>query len=104
MAWYAANSNNLPHPVGQKQPNGWGLYDMSGNILEWVMDYSHDSYNGAPTDGAAWLSGGDSSQRVLRGGSWQSGTELLSSDSHTSDSPERSFDFFGVRVVAVARS
>ncbi len=50
--------------------NAFGLFDMHGNVWEWCQDYWHDSYNGAPTDGSAWLSGGDSSLRVLRGGSW----------------------------------
>jgi formylglycine-generating enzyme required for sulfatase activity len=42
------------HPIGQKQPNAWGLYDMQGNVLEWIMDDYHGNYNGAPTDGSAW--------------------------------------------------
>ena len=55
--------------VGTYQPNGFGLYDMHGNVWEWVQDCWNRSYQGAPTDGAAWESG-DCSQRVLRGGSW----------------------------------
>jgi formylglycine-generating enzyme required for sulfatase activity len=104
MAWYSSNSGTKPHPVGQKQPNAWGLYDMLGNALEWVMDYSHDNYNGAPTDGSAWLSGGDSSKRTLRGGSWQVDKVITRPDTRTSDSSESKFDFFDFRVVAVSRS
>jgi formylglycine-generating enzyme required for sulfatase activity len=55
--------------VGTFPANAFGLYDMVGNVWEWVEDCDHDSYNGAPTDGSAWTSG-NCSNRVLRGGSW----------------------------------
>ncbi|HEX7628142.1 MAG TPA: SUMF1/EgtB/PvdO family nonheme iron enzyme [Candidatus Methanoperedens sp.] len=68
-AWYGENSESKTHNVGQKMPNPWGLYDMYGNVWEWVQDMYHDSYNGAPTDGSAWEdSSGDG--RVGRGSSW----------------------------------
>jgi formylglycine-generating enzyme required for sulfatase activity len=62
--------NTQPAPVGSFKPNAFGLYDMHGNVWEWVEDTWHDSYEGAPVDGSAWLEGGDASIRVLRGGSW----------------------------------
>ncbi|MFZ2410301.1 MAG: SUMF1/EgtB/PvdO family nonheme iron enzyme, partial [Candidatus Methanoperedens sp.] len=68
-AWYNANSGDKTHEIGQKNPNPWGLYDVHGNVWEWVQDIYHDSYNGAPTDGSAWESGGGSG-RVFRGGGW----------------------------------
>jgi formylglycine-generating enzyme required for sulfatase activity len=68
--WYDKNSGRETHPVGQKKPNPWGLYDMHGNVHEWVQDEWHDSYDGAPTDGSAWESG-DGASRVFRGGSWR---------------------------------
>jgi formylglycine-generating enzyme required for sulfatase activity/predicted MPP superfamily phosphohydrolase len=54
-AWYKDNSDYETHPVGQKKANQWGLYDMHGNVLEWVQDCWHDNYSGAPTDGRAWV-------------------------------------------------
>jgi formylglycine-generating enzyme required for sulfatase activity len=59
-----------PVSVGGYQPNNWGLYDMHGNVTEWCEDWYHGDYNAAPTDGIAWLSGGEQKQRVVRGGNW----------------------------------
>ena len=56
--------------VGSFPPNAFGLYDMHGNVLEWCRDVWHRNYNGAPTDGSAWETGGDSNQRLLRGSCW----------------------------------
>src|ERR1043165_401756 len=104
MAWYEKNSEDKLHPVGQKQPNAWGLYDMYGNVNEWAMDYSHENYNGAPTDGSAWLSGGDSNKRVWRGGDYRE-ADAFSSSGSRNWSPADSDDYrHGVRVVAVPRS
>jgi parallel beta-helix repeat protein len=70
-AWYFNNSGWQTHPVGQKKANPWGLYDMHGNVWEWVEDCVHCSYNGAPTDGSAWVvTCDDGAYRVVRGGSW----------------------------------
>jgi formylglycine-generating enzyme required for sulfatase activity/predicted Ser/Thr protein kinase len=56
-------------PVGSFAANGFGLYDMLGNVFEWVQDCWHPDYRGSPSDGSAWLTG-DCSQRDMRGGSW----------------------------------
>ncbi len=57
-------------PVGSFTANKFGLYDTVGNVWEWVEDCGHESYEGAPEDGSAWISGGKCEGRVLRGGSW----------------------------------
>jgi formylglycine-generating enzyme required for sulfatase activity len=62
--------------VGKFPPNAFGLYDMHGQVLEWCEDDWHENYEGAPTDGSAWLKSGEKAQKssysVLRGGSWNS--------------------------------
>ena len=61
--------NRMTSPVGSFKPKGFGLYDVSGNVWQWVQDCLHDDYKGAPADGSAWLTV-DCSLRVDRGGSW----------------------------------
>ncbi len=69
FAWYNANSGNRTRPVGQKQPNGLGLFDMSGNVWEWCQDWYGDRYYAAsPRDNPQGPSSGQ--HRVLRGGAW----------------------------------
>ncbi len=70
MAWYRENSGEETHPVGEKQPNVYGVYDMHGNVWEWCEDVWHSNYEECPSDSEAWWSGGDSGQRVKRGGCW----------------------------------
>ena len=69
VAVYGRKGGDKTQPAGSKQPNAWGLYDMSGNIREWTQDCWNENYNGAPSDGNPWTSG-NCGLRVLRGGVW----------------------------------
>lgn len=110
VAWYARNSGGRSHPVGQKQPNALGLYDMHGNVREWCQDYYHRNYNGGPADGTAWLSGREQTldpsgreQYVLRGGSWFDPDFACRSAQRDRRVLDDRLDLHGLRVVAVAR-
>lgn len=101
LAEYAVHEQRGTEVVGSKKPNGLGLYDMSGNVWEWVEDCLHDDYKGAPVDGSAWLevNGGDCGQRVLRGGSWDGKPgNLRVSDRLWSLAGFRSLNFLGFRL------
>ena len=98
-AWHAGNSDDTTHPVGQKKPNRFGLFDMHGNVSEWCEDVWHDSYEGAPTDGSPWVEGGDQSLRVVRGRSWFDIPMLCRSADRTRTFPSVVFPNYGLRVV-----
>ena len=97
-AWYSSNSGDETHPVGQKKPNAWGLYDMHGNVWEWCQDRWHDNYSGAPSDGSAWEDG-SVSDRVIRGGSWSSHASLCRSASRNRNGPGDRAYSLGFRVL-----
>jgi formylglycine-generating enzyme required for sulfatase activity len=79
VAWYVSNSSSHKFDVKQKAANGYGLYDMFGNVWEWTEDWYHSDYNGAPATGyPGWTSPADT-VRVLRGAGFLSLESYLSS-------------------------
>ncbi|WP_231849028.1 formylglycine-generating enzyme family protein [Paramagnetospirillum magneticum] len=84
--------NRETAPVGSFRPNRFGLYDMQGNVWEWVQDCEHDNYSGAPGNGSAWA-GSTSCNRVVRGGSWADDPRLLRSALRSDLAPDfRDYD------------
>ena len=97
LAWYGENSKQQTQAVAQKQANGLGAYDMSGNVWEWTQDCWHDNYNGAPSNGKAWEQNA-CKQRVLRGGSWIGVAGGLSSTGRLASQPHKGSRNIGFRI------
>ena len=97
--WYDENSGGRTHPVGEKEPNEYGLYDMHGNVWEWCEDDRHGNYNGAPDDGRAWVDEPRGSGRVVRGGSWYEFAGACRAAIRDGGGPSYRIDFFGFRLV-----
>jgi formylglycine-generating enzyme required for sulfatase activity len=98
---YAVFSTSRTEPVGSKNPNRLALYDMSGNVWEWVDDCWHDRYYDAPKDGTAWHepSGKTCDKRVIRGGSWGDGPEQSIVTIRSKYAPVQKKSFIGFRLV-----
>lgn len=97
--WYNANSGNKTHPVGQKKPNGLGLYDMSGNVWEWVQDkYAEDYYRNSRKNNPKGPSS-SSTDRVLRGGSWFNLPWFTRASARYGYFPDHRTSFIGFRFV-----
>jgi formylglycine-generating enzyme required for sulfatase activity len=97
MGWHRDNSGNRTHPVGMKTPNGWGLYDMHGNVSEWVQDWYGEYPRGSATDPAGPSSG---FYRVDRGGGWDMPFFGCRSAQRTINSPISISPTLGFRLVA----
>lgn len=104
IAWYRTNSNDSTQPVGMRRANAFGLYDMLGNVWEWCEDWFHSNYDGAPTDGAAWLTRGELGQRISRGGSFSTrNLTFLRCTARGEETPDNRDFETGFRVVAEKR-
>ncbi len=102
-AWFDKNSGGHPRPVGQKQPNPWGLYDMCGNVWQWCHDfYQVDYYSEAPRQDPRGPTAGET--RVVRGGAWRFSAESCRSGYRYNENPGYAdvcfgYDIYGFRCV-----
>ena len=105
-AWYYDNSGTKTHPVGTKKSNAFGLYDMSGHVLEWCWNWYIGSYNTVKEGGSdptGYSSGSSSgSYRVYRGGSWIHDTDDCAVSCRSCNYPKGRYDYVGFRVVRTA--
>lgn len=87
--------------VGSFPQNNFGLCDMQGNVWEWCLDHWHKNYHGAPADGRAWVTGGNSGLRMLRGGSWFTDRRACRSACRLYGNPDNRYIDYGFRVVSL---
>jgi formylglycine-generating enzyme required for sulfatase activity len=101
-AWVFDNSEKKTHLVGTKNPNPWSLYDMHGNVWEWVEDNWHYNYEGAPKDGTPWVDDPIGPDRVVRGGGWSYDAQNCRSSNRNSARPDYSGNSVGFRLARSA--
>jgi formylglycine-generating enzyme required for sulfatase activity len=103
-AWHTGNAAGNDPPVGAKKPNPWGLYDMHGYLWEFVADTWHDTYEGAPADGRAWIGDDTNAKCVIRGGSWKDRHDSHMSTSRRPIAAETRDDAIGFRCVQARKN
>jgi formylglycine-generating enzyme required for sulfatase activity len=116
LAWYQKNSGGMPHPVGLKQPNGWDLYDLDGNVAEWCLDWMPEKNTSDdpdfPNEVIRGLLGGSLTDppgpfrghyRIIRGGGWTSQALALRSASRSWAVPTTHSPLLGLRVALAAQ-
>jgi formylglycine-generating enzyme required for sulfatase activity len=100
IGWYAANSNDGPHAVGQKTPNAFGLYDMLGNVYEWVLDRYYNAYDETSDDTTVEEPLAPNASGVARGGAWTSEAKELRASKRFELPPDAAEPMVGFRCVA----
>ena len=99
VGWYSGNADNETHPVAKKKPNAWGIYDMHGNVLEWVEDsYDEDFYKSSDAKRKDPVNRSDSPYRGLRGGSWSNDARYVRSSLRSGWKPGRRGSNVGFRL------